>query len=182
MEKNLEMFRNAGAKKIVTLCPECARTLSRDYAEYGGTQLDVVHMTAFLAGLLDEGKIKLREMDTPVTFQDPCRLARHLGDTDSARKILEASSKEKFTEMENNKELADCCGTSLFRNCNAQSEAIRVARLQEAAGTGAKILLTACPKCQIHFRCSMSGNPEKKGLDPGLEIKDVLTWVVEAME
>jgi Fe-S oxidoreductase len=40
--------------------------------------------------------------------------------------------------------------------CSSYSKAIQIERMQEAALTGARTLITACPKCQIHFTCACS--------------------------
>ena len=45
-------------------------------------------------------------------------------------------------------------------------------RLREAACTGASVLVTACPKCEIHFNCTMNDPALKDEL--GLEITDLL--------
>lgn len=55
--------------------------------------------------------------------------------------------------MEHSKEIALCCGVSSFMNCNEQTKALRIARMDEAQATGAKTLITACPKCLAHFNC-----------------------------
>ncbi|MFH1635994.1 MAG: (Fe-S)-binding protein, partial [Chloroflexota bacterium] len=49
-ELNLEQFEASGAKRIVTTCPECARTLKVDYPQFVGDHgLEVVHITELLA-------------------------------------------------------------------------------------------------------------------------------------
>jgi Fe-S oxidoreductase len=40
--------------------------------------------------------------------------------------------------------------------CSSYSKAIQTERMQEAIQTGAQTLITACPKCQIHFACACS--------------------------
>jgi Fe-S oxidoreductase len=57
---------------------------------------------------------------------------------------------------------------------------IQVDRLQEARSTGAEILITACIKCQIHFRCAQN--------DPVLEeeiqipIQDLTTMIAKILK
>jgi heterodisulfide reductase subunit D len=48
-------------------------------------------------------------------------------------------------------------------------------RLSEASDTGAKALITACPKCQIHFRCA------KSAFDLEIEINDLYDIVADRM-
>lgn len=182
MEKNLKAIERTGAKRIVTTCPECASTLKRDYADFGGVELDVVHITEFIVELLEDSKIAVKTAKDKVTYQDPCRLAQHLGILDGPRDVIRAVNPNGFVEMKDSRELASCCGTALFRNCDSFSEAIRDERLRQAAATGAKYLLTACPKCQIHFRCTLSGKCEERGLNPNLQVKDIVTYVAENLE
>jgi Fe-S oxidoreductase len=50
---------------------------------------------------------------------------------------------------------AMCCGNTAWTGCDAFSKAMQVKRLQQARETGADLLITSCPKCQIHLRCAM---------------------------
>jgi Fe-S oxidoreductase len=182
MERNLKAIKKTGAKKIVTVCPEGANTLKKDYAKYGNAKLEVVHITEFLAELLREGKIKLKQSGEKVTYQDPCRLSRYLNVLDAPRELINAVNPEGFVEMEDSRELSTCCGTTLFRGCDSFSEAIRDTRLKQAGATGAETILTACPKCQIHMRCTLSGKCEERDIDPKLKVKDIVTFVAENLE
>jgi Fe-S oxidoreductase len=48
--------------------------------------------------------------------------------------------------------------------CASYSKAIQVERMQEAVQTGAQTLITACPKCQIHFSCALGGMESDVGI------------------
>src|ERR671912_2850466 len=61
--QNIQVLNNYGIKKIVTTCPHCFNIFKNEYAELGGTY-DVMHHTTFLQGLLDEGRIKLKDAAT----------------------------------------------------------------------------------------------------------------------
>jgi Fe-S oxidoreductase len=50
---------------------------------------------------------------------------------------------------------------------------MQVDRLQEAMQTGAKTLITACPKCQIHLTCAQSNT------DLDLKVTDLYTYISE---
>jgi heterodisulfide reductase subunit D len=169
---NTDLLRATGAKRVVTTCAECARTLSMDYR----LGMEVVH----LAQLLGESDWQPAEpRHGTVTYQDPCRLGRHLGVYQEPREVISKLGYE-LVEMPNNRGRAICCGTSAWTQCGATAKEIQVDRLEEATSTGADWLVTACAKCQIHFRCAQN-DPH---LDDGvrIEIRDLATLVADAME
>ena len=79
--------------------------------------------------------------------------------------------------MESTKENSLCCGTSGWTNCDGISEEIRRERLNEGIATGAKIMVTSCLKCLIHFKCHMSN---RKG-EYNIEIVPFESLVSRAM-
>lgn len=154
-EQNRELIRGSGARRIVTACPECARTLALDYPAFGyDLGVEVLHLSQWLAPALAEGRVKLRHEERLLTYQDPCRLGRHLGEYEAPRRVLEALG--ELVEMDPSGRLAQCCGTSAWTSCGAVNKELQVQRLQQAKATGADLLVTACVKCQIHFRCVLS--------------------------
>jgi len=54
-----------------------------------------------------------------------------------------------------------------------------VGRLREARATGAKVLVTACPKCQVHLRCAMK-DPKLAG-EIEIEMRDVAELMAGAL-
>jgi Fe-S oxidoreductase len=48
-----------------------------------------------------------------------------------------------------------CCGNCAWTGCDSYSKALQVKRLRQAKATGSDLLVTACPKCQIHLNCAM---------------------------
>jgi heterodisulfide reductase subunit D len=148
---NIKYIKDSGIDTLITSCAECYRTFSKDY-DLG---IKVVHISE----LLDKLGLKI---NAEVTYHDPCRLGRHMGVYDAPRKAL-TSNGVKIIEMEHSKENALCCGVSSFMNCNEQTKAIRIARMEEARATGAKTLITTCSKCLAHFNCLKNEKePEKK--------------------
>ena len=180
--QNTKLIRDSGVQKIIFSCPEGYRTLKLDYPERGfelGCELQ--HISEFMADKIERKQLEFKEVKKKVTYQDPCRLGRHLGVYDSPRKVLEAIPGIELVEMERNKECALCCGTSAFTNCDIFSHEMRVDRLREAKATGAEVLVTTCPKCQIHFRCAMNNKGEEKGPDINIEVTDLANLVASAL-
>jgi heterodisulfide reductase subunit D len=177
---NAEMIRAAGIKRIVSSCPECVRALKIDYPAYGiRLSADVLHISELAVDL--KTKIENRkpvlsaaEGSKIVTFHDPCRLGRHLGIYDAPRQVL-AQLGYQVVEMRHNRRNATCCGTNGWTHCGAANKAIQVQRLREAKATGADTMVTACLKCQIHFRCALMDKQLKDEI--GIEMVDLASLV-----
>ncbi len=178
--RNVEAIRKTGAKKIVFSCAECYRTLGREYAEFlEPIDAEMMHMAQFLDEQVAAGKLSFDGNGMDLTYHDPCRLGRQMGVIDEPRRVLSSLNGGKFTEMGRHGKSAVCCGTSSWMNCNMTSKKIQSARLAEAGATGADTMVTACPKCRIHFECTKT--------DPTLPdesrvaIKDLTVVAAEAL-
>lgn len=178
-EQNVAAIKKAGVRKILFTCPECYRTLKKDYPEHLEFDYEMQHISEFLAERIDD--LNLKEVKRKVTYHDPCRLGRHLGIYEPPRKLLEAIPGLELVEMERSREESVCCGTSAWTNCDSYSRQIRVDRLLEAKGQGASSLVTACPKCRTHFTCAMTTRGEEKGPDIEIEVTDLVDLIAEAL-
>ena len=72
-----------------------------------------------------------------------------------------------------------CCAGGTWSHCDRFAKSIQTDRLKEARATGAEVLATACPKCQIHYRCAMK-DPNLGG-EIGMEMRDVAQLALEAL-
>ncbi|MGA2670378.1 MAG: (Fe-S)-binding protein [Dehalococcoidia bacterium] len=179
---NATQIKKAGVKKIVFSCPEGYRTFKLDYPNYVDLGCEVQHISELLAEKIGQNGVKFKEIKKKVTYQDPCRLGRHLGVYDAPRKVIESIPGIELVEMKHSGLESICCGTSAFTNCDSYSNMIRAERLCEAVETGAELLITACPKCQTHFRCAMVDKGEEHRSTPKIEIMDLANLVANAME
>ncbi len=176
-------IKKAGATRVVTACPECYRTLKKDYSELLGNQdFEVLHISELLYELIEKGEIEYdSNLPRKVVYQDPCRLGRHMGVYEPPRKVIADIPGIDLKEMERNRENAVCCGVNAWLSCNKYSKAVQIDRLKEAKVAGANLLVTACPKCQIHWKCVTS---EKLPVNPEevtIEMRDLTVLVAEAM-
>ncbi len=180
---NTETIKKSGVTKIVTTCPECYRTLKLDYPEYLGKQkFEAVHASEFLTELIDSGKIKFAgKIDKKVSYQDPCRLGRHMGIYDLPRKVITSIPGVELVEMERNRENSLCCGVSAWMGCGRHSKQMQIERLAEAKDTAADLLITACPKCQIHLNCTLSEKLPVEKEKVAIETCDLSVLVARAM-
>jgi len=177
---NVKLVEDSGASLLVVSCAECLRTWKVDYAPfYKGQPPRIVHLTELIAERLD--KLTFKKSGTRrITYQDPCRMGRHLGIYDPPRRVMDALPGVDLTEMRRTRAGAACCAGGTWSNCDRIAKQIQVDRLKEARATGAKVLATTCPKCQIHFRCAMKD--PNLGSQIEIEMKDVAELVAEAME
>lgn len=151
-EGNVELFKELGVKKIITLCPHCFNSLRNDYPDFGG-DFEVAHHSEFLTQLIHSGKLKI---DTPfkakVVYHDGCYLGRHNDVFEAPRSVLGAIPGLTLTEMNRNRDSAFCCGAGGGRNWMEEEvgngkQRINETRTKEALETGAEVIATACPYC-----------------------------------
>ncbi len=167
-KKNVEFLRGLGCKRVVFHCPEGYITFKKYYPQVvGDLGFELVHFYELLADEVAAGKLKFAPQPGTVTYHDPCRLGRQAGIMDAPRSLIRAIPEISFQEMDHNRENGICCGTSAWMNCSSNSKAIQRNRLNEAAGTGAETLITACPKCRLHLSCAL------KDMDLNLKIQDL---------
>lgn len=176
---NMEEFSRHGVKRIITGCPEGHYTLKVEYPRVlGGTGIEVLHLTQVIAPLLRNGDLSLGRLETSVTYHDPCTLGRCSRIFDEPREILSAVEGLELVEMEQNRDKALCCGASPWIHCGAVNRQIQEERLAQAEATQADILVTACPKCQIHLKCAQkSGN----GKPSQVEIEDLASLAARSL-
>ena len=139
-------------------------------------KMEVSHITEVVAQGVRDDKLSFRQTDRSITYHDPCRLGRHSGVYDAPRDILRALS-SSFREMEHNREDSYCCGVGAWAGCTPLAKAQRGARLAEAMKV-AEVMVTACPKCNIHFRCSL-GEPQSPYK---VEVTDIIAMAGGALK
>ncbi|WP_287582256.1 (Fe-S)-binding protein [Candidatus Borrarchaeum sp.] len=156
MKKNQELFSEYDIDTILTSCPTCAYIFKIHYPEHlPDWNYKVVHMTEFLAKLIDEKKLNIdKKPAVTVTFHDPCHLTRGLKITEEPRSVLNAIPGLKLVEMEHSREASKCCGagSGMRLSFSSIAQAFAENRIAEAEKTGATILVTACPTCMLHLQ------------------------------
>lgn len=179
-QANMREFNRKGIKRIITSCPECYYTLKVDYPRFlDDWNINVLHITEVIAPLVENGQLTLGTLKKKVTYHDPCTLGRYSRIFDQPRSILTSISGLEMVEMADNREGALCCGASPWINCNAINKQIQKERLAQAGATDADILVTACPKCQIHLRCAQK-NSENNDICQ-IEIRDLFDLASQSL-
>ncbi len=150
-EQNVDTLHAAGVRTIVANCPHCFNTLRNEYPQFGG-DFEVLHHTELLAKLVADGVIKLtQDVQTLLTYHDPCYLGRHNDVYEGPRRLLAAVPGVRSIEMPRHGSRALCCGAGGARMWMEErlGKRIEQERTDEAASTGADTLAVACPYCLI---------------------------------
>lgn len=143
-------LNETGAKTVVALDTYDAAAFRHEYEDWGiPISPQVVTATAFVDGLVKEGRLRVRQEEDTVTYHDGSRLARDLDEHQPARDLLAAMG---FTiqEMFLNRRLAKCCGTAIFGEYAPELARLTAkGRWEDARRTGAKTLVSACPQSYL---------------------------------
>lgn len=151
---NLRAIRKTGAKQVIFSCPECYYMFKHIYPDLvGDLGFEPVYILKILLSEID--RVRLRSSGAKVTYQDSCRLARIEGMVDEPRQVIKTLPETELVEMRRAGRDAVCCGSSSWVSCSRVNKQIQLDRLNEAASTGANLLVTSCPKCNIHLRCAL---------------------------
>ncbi len=180
-EQNIETFKQHGIKEIVTTCPHCYNTIKNEYPSYGGN-FKVVHYTQLIADLIRQGKLKLsQELNSIITYHDPCYLGRYNGVYQEPRQALQAIPGANFKEMERSKKNSFCCGGGgglMWIEEQPGTTKINQMRLEDVLKTGADTVVTACPYCLQMFEESI----EHKEIKDSLKARDLVELVDAAIK
>ena len=154
--------------KEVCIC-ECG-TAFRVMKQMSGEQpFKVTSITEVHARYLREGRIRLDKstVNGPVTYHDPCQIARNAGVIDEPRYVLQNLT-DDFREMSPEPKYNWCCcgGGGLVAlgeetlDFRMKSARVKVDQVKE---TGATILATACENC--HTQLSNLNDHYEMGMD-----------------
>jgi len=180
-QMNIELFNSYGVKKIVTICPHGLTVLGTEYRRHGG-DFEVVHHAELLAQLVAEGRLTPER--TPdgvknVTYHDSCYLGRWNDIYEPQRDILRALPGVHGEEMPRHGSTSFCCGAGGGRLWMEENLGTRINhdRVNEALGTGADTLVSACPHCMIMLGDGVSGMQKQDDL----ALKDVAELLLDAL-
>ncbi len=129
---------------VVVYDPNDAKAIKQLYKEYGiETKANVVTFTAFVAGLLRDGKLEPVNSGKAVVFQDPYQLSRGLEETEEAREII--MSYAVLGEMLLNRAETVWAGNILLAQYMPKVvKLVSERRIFNATSIGADTIVTAC--------------------------------------
>ncbi len=144
-----------GARTV--LLPECGHAYGAarwEAAKWYGQALPVriVHMTEYLAELVEAGRIRLKPVGETATFHDPCQIVRRGGLEKAARTVIQALGFE-LIEMQDHGLEGLCCGGGGGVVSNVRATALRhrvfEIKKRQVEDTGARRFVTSCGQCRI---------------------------------
>ncbi len=173
---NIENIRRSGAKVVLLSCAEGYRTLKVDYPRhFGELGFEVLHTSEFFSDMIEEGKLVPSEpVPLVIAYQDPCRLGRLAGVFDAPRKVLASIPDVQMLEVGPSGRDATCCGgPNGWVNCGQQTRRIQFDKFRSASSKGVDTIVTACPKCLIHYKCALSSRLPSELEGIALDFKDI---------
>ena len=182
-QTNIETLKEAGVKKVVASCPHCFNSIAREYPALGG-DFEVLHHTQLLERLLTEGRLRpAGAVSSKVTYHDPCYLGRHNEVYDEPRGVLNHVPGVEVTEMHRHRRTGFCCGAGGARMWLEEriGQRINVNRTDEALGTGADVISTACPYCLIMLDDATKARQAEGSAAESVRVLDVAQVLEQAV-
>lgn len=177
-ELNVQTIKDSGAKKVVFTCAECYNAFRTDYPRYvGQLPFEMMHLTELLSDSIGAAEFTFEPRPEQVTYHDPCRLARYLHVHEAPRTLLGCVPEVQFVEMQDSRERSMCCGSTAWVNCSGCAKLIQHEKLRQARDTGARTMLTTCPKCQIHLACAS----RDLSAEQAVKVEDLVSWIGKAL-
>ncbi|MHA2226293.1 MAG: (Fe-S)-binding protein [Candidatus Hodarchaeales archaeon] len=178
-ESNEKIIQEVKPSTIVTTSPHSYSFMKKMYNLPEHTE--VFHYTQLLDQLIKDGTIEFTKSfpETTVTYHDACYLGRHNDVYDEPRRVLSTIPGIRLVEMENNRQLATCCGGG-GGNVWAETEVeerLSIPRLKDALDVGASILTSACYFCLTMFEDARKVTNHEQDI----ETKDIAELIAEVL-
>lgn len=156
-------------KRVVVLSPEDVHTFQNISARLGLTWPEgviVVELVELVADALNNGGLKLHQVDAALTYHDPAHALRQPARAVTVRKLLAALAEEPLREMFWREQRAAPGGSvgGLEFTQPALAAQMTRERLAEARATGAQMLVTEDPATLAQFLAQSDGLIKVQGL------------------
>ena len=179
-EKNYDLFRSMGVKKVIGVVPGCTSALKHGYPKYvKDYDLEVYHILEIVALKLKEKNIKPKLQEKiKVAYHDPCQLSRYMGVTEEPRQILRSIQGVELVEPDAEQigRWSTCCGGGNLETTHPElSERMGRRRFEELTETGANVIVTNCPACEMQL------NHTIHKLKANVKVMDILSLLDGAM-
>jgi glycolate oxidase iron-sulfur subunit len=161
-DANAEAFADVDA--VITDCATCASAMKeypslladanerrRAYAAFADKVHDITEYLVDVVKLPPEAyTVRPEFKGKTVTWHEPCHLGRYLGVKEQPRKILRSSPDITFVEMD---EADRCCGMAGAFSVYYYDLSKKIAdrKVGNIVATGADIVVTDCPGCEVQL-------------------------------
>ena len=148
-EFNIGQLQAAGARKLISICPHCVRTIGEDWKQ-AGASFEIEHHSVFLAR--HDAKLPAPGTRERTVYHDPCYLGRYLETYDEPRAVVAGAA--ELIEVARRRERSFCCGAGGGLAFLGEEKGTRVSRERavELAATEAGTVAAACPFCHTMLR------------------------------
>ena len=148
IDKNTELIKNSGAKRLVLSCPICYRVFKEEYQLEG---IEVLHHTQYINELIENDKLDIDRNDKRYVYHDPCELGRAFGVYDEPRNIIDNIG--LLTPGKSDKDMAVCCGGSIGSLTMTLEERDEITKnsIKDLMHNTPDEIVTACPLCLKTF-------------------------------
>ena len=142
IDKNTELIKNSGAKRLVLSCPICYRVFKEEYQLEG---IEVLHHTQYINDLIENDKLDIDRNDKRYVYHDPCELGRAFGVYDEPRNIIDNIG--LLTPGKSDKDMAVCCGGSIGSLTMTLEERDEITKnsIKDLMHNTPDEIVTACP-------------------------------------
>jgi Fe-S oxidoreductase len=184
-QANVDLLNGYGVKRILVQCPHCLNTLRNEFPQFGG-KYEVVHHAELVARLVADGRLSPGAAASlggrPVTYHDPCYLARWNGVTEAPRQALRSVPGLSLREMDRSRMQGFCCGAGggrmwLEEKLGTRINRDRVAEAARTLGEAGGVVATGCPFCLTMVRDGVN----ELGHEERLKVLDVAEIVAEGL-
>ncbi|MBE6347154.1 MAG: (Fe-S)-binding protein [Lentimicrobiaceae bacterium] len=168
IEKNTELIKSSGAKRLVLSCPICYKVFKEEYHLEG---IEILHHTQYINELIENDKIHVDRSDKRYVYHDPCELGRAFKVYDEPRNIIDNIG--LLTRGKSDKDMSVCCGGSIgsITMTIEERDEITTNSIKDLMHNNPEEIVTACPLCQKTFARKSP-----------IAVKDIAEIVVENLE
>ena len=184
-QRMLDAREKLGARSITLApCGHGYRVMRWEVEKYLGKPFEfppVMTIVELVDRYLQQGRIKLARdvFDGPMTYHDPCNIARRGGVIQAPRNILNALT-SKSVEMHPHGARNFCCGGGGGLASTGDYGQLRIkmgkTKAEQIRQTGAKIVVTNCFNCMTQIR------DLSKAYDLDVEVKSIVELVAESLQ
>jgi Fe-S oxidoreductase len=179
-QENYRLFKARSVNQLIGLVPGCTSALKNVYPGcVEGYDLQVQHVLAVIAERLKRSTVKPKAREkVKVTYHDPCQLSRYLQIVEEPRNIIKSIRGVELVESDPEQcgRWSTCCGGGGLEATHPDlSERIGMRRAEELVGTGAEVILSNCPACDLQLTRMV------KRLDAKIKVMDLIRFLDEAL-